>query len=43
MRKIVIILGVLTLLGCKSNKGVCDAFHSGNPNHGKKPYYLRKK
>lgn len=41
MRNILIILITLMVLGCARTKGVCEAYHTGNPNNGKKPYYLR--
>lgn len=43
MIKLIIILSSLILLSCNTSKNVCDAYHTGNPNNGKKPYYLRKK
>ncbi len=42
-KKLILSSILIGFVSCSTSKGICDAYANGNPNHGKKPYYQRKK
>lgn len=43
LKKLILSSILIGFVSCATPKGKCDAYATGNPNHGKKPYYQRKK
>jgi hypothetical protein len=43
IKKLILSSILVGFVSCSTHKKSCDAYHSGNPHNGKKPYFLRKK